>query len=124
MSLAEILETLRHGHIELRPAGTSLCFGPADRVSGTLRAAIAERKPELLAILHGRNLYFAAPEDAPAPGEWVRTPAGAGELIGWNEEEALIRLFAGCGRPEPASPRLVWVRAEKIISGSEAVGKI
>ena len=124
MSLAELLKTLRRGQIELRPAGKSLCFGPADRVSGTLRAALAERKPELLAVLRGRNLYFAAPEDAPAPGEWVRTPAGAGELIGWSENEALIQLFAGPSQPDAAIPCLVWIRAEQMASEFDALGKI
>ena len=124
MTLAEILGTLRHAHIELQPVGDSLRFGPANLVSGTLRIALAEHKTELLAILQGRNLSFSTPEDAPAPGEWVRTPAGAGELIGWNEDEALIQLFAGPSQPDTAIPRLVWMRAEQMASEFEAFGKI
>lgn len=124
MTLAEILGTLRHAHIELQPAGDSLRFGPASAASATLRTALAEHKTELLAVLQGRNLSFFAPEDAPAPGEWVRTPAGAGELIGWNEDEALIQLFAGPRQPDAAIPRLVWMRTEQMAGEIEAFGKI
>lgn len=123
MTVTEILGALRHGHIELRPFGDALRYGPAGSMPEALRVALAEQKAALLRVLEGRELYFAAPEGFPVPGEWVRTPAGAGELIGWSETEALIRLFAGVGKPEPAIPRLVWVRADQIIGGSEAFTK-
>ncbi len=122
MTLLEILSALRRGHIELRPAGGALRFGPACSVPDALRAALAEQKPALLRVLHDRELVFRAPEDWPAPGEWVRTPAGAGELIGWSEAEALIQLFAVPGESEPI-PRLIWARADQIIGELEASPK-
>ena len=115
MTLEAILGTLRRGGIELQTAGNGLRFGPANGVSTALRAALAEHKSELFAILQGRNLSISTPEDAPMPGEWVRTPAGVGELIGWNEDEVLIQLFA--------PPVFAWMRADQIIGEYEAFGR-
>lgn len=118
MTLLELLTALRHAEIELQPQGATLRFGPADRVSGTLRAALAEHKAALLDALAGRGLAFIAPESDPMPGEWVRTPEGIGELVGWAEAEALVQMFGPPGRPAQA-PRFVWVPGDRIVGEVE-----
>lgn len=120
MTFAELLGTLRRAGIELRPEGGRLRFGPAGRVSETLQAALAEHKAALLEVLAGRTLAPVAPEGAPVPGEWVKTPAGIGELIGWAETEALISLFGNAGTEPTNTARLVWFPADRILGECEA----
>jgi hypothetical protein len=119
MTLPELLETLRRAGIELLPDGEALRYGPAGLVSGTLRAALAEHKASLLRILAGRTLTPLARDGAPVPGEWVQTPAGIGELIGWAESEALVQLFGPPGSPAQG-PRFVWVPGHRIVGEVEA----
>lgn len=123
MTLPDLLTTLRRTGIELLPDGEALRFGPAHLVSGTLRAALAEHKSALLGALGGRGLAFIAPEGAPVPGEWVGTPDGIGELIGWAEAEALVSLFPAPGRPETGPPRLIWVPAHRLEGEFAIFGK-
>lgn len=121
MTLPELLGTLRRAGIELCPNGESLRYGPAGRVSGTLREALAEHKAALLKLLAGRVLAPAAPDGAPVPGEWVKTPAGIGELIGWAEAETLVSLFGNAGKVTTNTARLVWFPAHKLLGECEAL---
>ncbi|HZT72895.1 MAG TPA: hypothetical protein VE996_04520 [Terriglobales bacterium] len=71
-----------------------------------------------LATLGDRAITLTAPaRDLPAPREWVKTPAGLGDLICWEASgaEGLVRLF----RPRQGQAALVWFPAERIIGEIE-----
>lgn len=115
MTLLELLGALRKARIELRPQGDMLRYRPASRVTGPIQEALARHKQILLGALDGRGVGYAGPKDAPVPGEWVQTPSGVGELVGWAENgEALVYLFRS---PEQAghSHRVIWVQADALV---------
>ncbi|HZT73413.1 MAG TPA: hypothetical protein VE996_07165, partial [Terriglobales bacterium] len=133
---AELLAEVRRlgGVLEFRPPDRIHYRLPPEQADRLL-PAIREAKPELLrllaasprdpdpraarwagvtlATLGDRAITLTAPaRDLPAPREWVKTPAGLGDLICWEASgaEGLVRLF----RPRQGQAALVWFPAERI----------
>lgn len=69
------------------------------------------------ATRHCRQGRGSPARDLPVPREWVKTPAGMGDLLCWRDDgaEALVRLF----RPAPGQPPPVRFAAECIVGEIE-----
>jgi hypothetical protein len=78
MNLAEFLNAANAAGVRLAKAGGDLQLSPAGAVTAELKAAAAEHKQHLLALLPDTTVEAKAPAPAPAPSSTTAAPPAPG----------------------------------------------